>query len=61
MEYRRNEIRAGVFLLVSFAILVVMIFAVSDIQSLSYSAMGSKKMLRYGTPVLRSGRWTTFA
>ncbi len=34
MEYRRNEIRAGVFLLLSFVILVVMIFAVSDIQSL---------------------------
>ncbi len=34
MEYRRTEIRAGVFLLVSFAILVVMVFAVSDIQSL---------------------------
>ena len=34
MEYRRNEIRAGIFLLISFVILVVMIFAVSDIQSL---------------------------
>jgi phospholipid/cholesterol/gamma-HCH transport system substrate-binding protein len=34
MEYRRSEIRAGVFLLLSFAILVVMVFAVSDIQSL---------------------------
>jgi phospholipid/cholesterol/gamma-HCH transport system substrate-binding protein len=34
MEYRRSEIRAGVFLLLAFAILVVMVFAVSDIQSL---------------------------
>ena len=34
MEYRRTEIRAGIFLLLSFAILVVMVFAVSDIQSL---------------------------
>ncbi len=34
MEYRKNEIRAGVFLLVSFAIFAVMVFAVSDIQSL---------------------------
>lgn len=34
MEYRRNEIRAGIFLLFSFAILVVMVFAVSDIKSL---------------------------
>jgi len=34
MEYRRTEIRAGIFLLFSFVILVVMVFAVSDIQSL---------------------------
>jgi phospholipid/cholesterol/gamma-HCH transport system substrate-binding protein len=34
MEYRRSEIRAGVFLLLSFIILAVMVFAVSDIQSL---------------------------
>lgn len=34
MEYRRSEIRAGAFLLISFMILAVMVFAVSDIQSL---------------------------
>ena len=34
MEYRRSEIRAGIFLLLSFVILVVMVFAVSDVQSL---------------------------
>jgi len=34
MEYRRSEIRAGVFLLFSFVIVVVMVFAVSDVQSL---------------------------
>lgn len=34
MEYRKSEIRAGVFLLAAFAIFVVMVFAVSDIQSL---------------------------
>jgi phospholipid/cholesterol/gamma-HCH transport system substrate-binding protein len=34
MEYKRNEIGAGIFLLASFVILAVMIFAVSDIQSL---------------------------
>jgi phospholipid/cholesterol/gamma-HCH transport system substrate-binding protein len=34
MEYRRSEIQAGVFLLLSFVLLVVMVFAVSDIQSL---------------------------
>lgn len=34
MEYRRTEIRAGIFLLLSFALLTVMVFAVSDVQSL---------------------------
>jgi phospholipid/cholesterol/gamma-HCH transport system substrate-binding protein len=34
MEYRKNEIRAGVFLLISFTVFAVMVFAVSDIQSL---------------------------
>lgn len=34
MEYRRSEIRAGAFLLAAFIVLVVMVFAVSDIQSL---------------------------
>lgn len=34
MEYRRTEIRAGIFLLFSFVILAVLVFAMSDIQSL---------------------------
>jgi len=34
MEYRRTEIRAGAFLLFSFILLAVMVFAVSDIPSL---------------------------
>ncbi len=34
MEYQRTEIRAGIFLLISFIILAVMVFAISDIQSL---------------------------
>jgi phospholipid/cholesterol/gamma-HCH transport system substrate-binding protein len=34
MEYRRSEIRAGIFLLISFVMLAVMVFTVSDIQSL---------------------------
>lgn len=34
MEYRKTEIRAGFFLLTAFMILVVMVFAVSDVQSL---------------------------
>jgi phospholipid/cholesterol/gamma-HCH transport system substrate-binding protein len=34
MEYRRNEIRAGAFILTSFIIAVVMLFAVSDLQGM---------------------------
>ncbi len=34
MDYKRSEIGAGIFLVVSFCILTVMVFAVSDIQSL---------------------------
>jgi len=34
MEYRKAEIRAGVFLMTAFAVFAVMVFAVSDIQSL---------------------------
>ncbi len=34
MEYRKNEIRAGVFLLAAFAAFAVMVFAVSDLESL---------------------------
>ena len=33
MEYQRSEIRAGAFLLAAFAVLVVMVFTVSDIES----------------------------
>lgn len=34
MNYKRSEIGAGIFLFVSFAVLAVLVFAVSDIQSL---------------------------
>ena len=34
MEYRKQEIRAGIFLLISFALFVAMVFAVSDVRSL---------------------------
>ena len=34
MEYRKNEIRAGVFLLIAFVLAVVMVFAVSDLQGI---------------------------
>ncbi len=34
MEYKRSEIGAGIFLVAAFCVLAVMVFAVSDIQSL---------------------------
>src|SRR5512147_858558 len=34
MEYRRNEIRAGAFILTSFVVMVVMLFSVSDLQGI---------------------------
>jgi phospholipid/cholesterol/gamma-HCH transport system substrate-binding protein len=34
MEYRKNEIRAGIFILGSFSILVVLLFAVSDLRGI---------------------------
>jgi phospholipid/cholesterol/gamma-HCH transport system substrate-binding protein len=47
MEYKRSEIGAGIFLLVSFAILCVMIFAVSDIQSLFRKKKEVKVLFSY--------------
>jgi len=43
MEYRRSEIRAGVFLLFSFVVLAVMVFAVSDVKSLFAFSDGIEK------------------
>ena len=34
MEYRKNEVRAGAFLLTSFVILVALLFSVSDLQGI---------------------------
>jgi phospholipid/cholesterol/gamma-HCH transport system substrate-binding protein len=47
MEYRSNEIRAGVFLLLSFVVLVVLVFAVSDIQSLFQKKKEVKVLFLY--------------
>jgi phospholipid/cholesterol/gamma-HCH transport system substrate-binding protein len=47
MEYRRTEIRAGIFLLVSFIIIVIMVFTVSDIQSLFKSTKDVKVLFLY--------------
>ncbi len=42
MEYRKQEIRAGVFLLLAFVLFAVMVFAVSDVGSL----LRKRKVLR---------------
>jgi phospholipid/cholesterol/gamma-HCH transport system substrate-binding protein len=34
MQYRKNEIRAGAFILISFVIMVVLLFSVSDLQGI---------------------------
>ncbi len=47
MEYKRSEITAGVFLLVSFAVLVVMVFAVTDVQSLFVAKKEIKAVFPY--------------
>jgi phospholipid/cholesterol/gamma-HCH transport system substrate-binding protein len=47
MEYRRSEVGAGIFILVSFIILALMIFAVSDIQSLFKKKREIKVLFQY--------------
>jgi len=47
MEYRRSEVGAGIFILVSFIILAFMIFAVSDIQSLFKKKKEIKVLFQY--------------
>jgi phospholipid/cholesterol/gamma-HCH transport system substrate-binding protein len=56
MEYRRNEIRAGVFLLLSFAILAVMVFAVSDIQSLFKKRKEVKAVFLYSDGIEKNAQ-----
>ena len=56
MEYKRNEIGAGIFLLVSFVILAVMIFAVSDIQSLFKKKKEIKVLFRYSDGIEKNAQ-----
>ncbi len=56
MEYKRSEIGAGIFLLVSFAILAVMIFAVSDIQSLFKKKKEIKVLFRYSDGIEKNAQ-----
>ena len=54
MEYRRTEIRAGIFLLVSFVILVIMVFTVSDIESLFKRKKDVKVLFSYSDGIERN-------
>jgi phospholipid/cholesterol/gamma-HCH transport system substrate-binding protein len=56
MEYKRNEIGAGIFLLVSFVILAVMIFAVSDIKSLFIKKKVIKVLFRYSDGIEKNAQ-----
>lgn len=56
MEYRRQEIGAGIFLLVSFVIVVVMIFAVSDIQSLFRKKKDLKALFLYSDGIEKNAQ-----
>jgi phospholipid/cholesterol/gamma-HCH transport system substrate-binding protein len=56
MEYRRQEIGAGLFLLVSFIILVVMIFAVSDIQSLFKQKYEFRTLFQYSDGIEKNAQ-----
>ncbi len=56
MEYRRSEIRAGVFLLLSFTVLVVMVFAVSDIQSLFKKKKAMKALFLFSDGIEKNAQ-----
>lgn len=56
MEYKRSEIGAGVFLLVSLVVLAVMIFAVSDIQSLFKKKKEVKVLFRYSDGIEKNAQ-----
>jgi phospholipid/cholesterol/gamma-HCH transport system substrate-binding protein len=56
MEYKRNEIGAGIFLLVSFMVLAVMIFAVSDIQSLLKKKKELKVLFLYSDGIEKNAQ-----
>jgi phospholipid/cholesterol/gamma-HCH transport system substrate-binding protein len=47
MEYRKSEIRAGIFLLTAFIVFAVMVFAVSDIQSLFKKTMNIRVLFSF--------------
>ncbi len=56
MEYRRKEIGAGIFLLISFVILTIMIFAVSDIQSLFKHKKEFKALFLYSDGIEKNAQ-----
>ncbi len=56
MEYRRAEIRAGIFLLLSFVVLVLMVFAVSDIQSLFKKKKEVKALFQFSDGIEKNAQ-----
>jgi phospholipid/cholesterol/gamma-HCH transport system substrate-binding protein len=56
MEYKRNEIGAGIFLLVSFVILAFMIFAVSDIRSFFKKKKEINVLFRYSDGIEKNAQ-----
>jgi phospholipid/cholesterol/gamma-HCH transport system substrate-binding protein len=56
MEYKRSEISAGIFLLLSFVILAVMVFAVSDLQSLFTKKKEVKVLFQYSDGIEKNAQ-----
>ncbi len=56
MEYRRTEIGAGIFLAVSFVVFAVMVFAVSDIQSLFKKKKEIRALFQYSDGIEKNAQ-----
>jgi phospholipid/cholesterol/gamma-HCH transport system substrate-binding protein len=56
MEYKRSEIGTGIFLLASFIIFAVMIFAVSDIKSLFKKKKEIKVLFQYSDGIEKNAQ-----
>src|SRR5512140_2237235 len=56
MEYKRSEIGAGIFLLVSFAVVAVMVFALSDIQNLFRKKYEFKALFTYSDGIEKNAQ-----
>ena len=56
MDYKRSEIGAGIFLLIAFAVVAVMIFAVSDIQSLFKNKKEIKVLFQFSDGIEKNAQ-----